>query len=230
MELRLAPSGAWSRFAFFEFAEIFPPSSALYTPMHTSEGSLSSEADDTDDPRSLDASCIAAARAGDRKALEQLVTVHQEEVRRLLWRFARTRADLEDLVQDTFLRMLRGLSTWTPQQPFRHWVLRIATNVGRDYFRRQAVRSRWTLSAASEEALKEVPEPFEPGADPAARAAANEAKEILEGLPPDDRALLTLQYLEGWPLGRIAEQFGWTLTATKLRAWRARGRLRKRMS
>jgi RNA polymerase sigma-70 factor (ECF subfamily) len=51
-------------------------------------------------------------------------------------------------------------------------------------------------------------------------------KTLLATLPPDDRAVLTLHHLEGWDLATIAEQFGWTVTATKLRAWRARARLR----
>ncbi len=55
-------------------------------------------------------------------------------------------------------------------------------------------------------------------------------KAVLERLPADDRALLTLHYLEGWGLPQIAAQFGWTHTATKLRAWRARNRLRNLLS
>jgi RNA polymerase sigma-70 factor (ECF subfamily) len=49
---------------------------------------------------------------------------------------------------------------------------------------------------------------------------------MLAQLSPDDRTLLTLHHLEGWGLAQIASQFGWTLTATKLRAWRARRQLR----
>ncbi len=150
---------------------------------------------------------------------------HHPAVARLLWRFARDRNDLEDLVQDTFLRMVRSIPAWQPQQPFAHWLLRIATNVGRDYFRRQSVRRRWMVDHAS---LTDDPafEPASADADPAARAAANEVKSLLAQLPPDDRTLLTLHHLEGWGLAQIAQQFGWTLTATKLRAWRARNRLR----
>ena len=62
--------------------------------------------------------------------------------------------------------------------------------------------------------------------DPAARAAANEVNHMLAQLPPDDRTLLTLPHLEGWGLAQMASQFGCTLTATKLRAWRARRQLR----
>lgn len=166
------------------------------------------------------------ARDGDRSAAQELVTRHHEAVSRLLWRFARTRADLEDLVQDSFLRMVRGLPEWTPQQPFKHWLLRIATNTGRDYFRRQKVRRRWLSEPESSDGESSFPEPLDPGADPSARAAANEVKLLLSHLSPDERTLLTLHYLEGWKLSQVAEQLGWTLMATKLRAWRARRRLR----
>jgi RNA polymerase sigma-70 factor (ECF subfamily) len=176
-----------------------------------------------------DIDCVRRAQAGDRAALEGLVVRHQAAVARLLWRFVRTRADLDDLVQDTFVRMTRGLSSWEADSPFAHWLLRIAANTGRDYCRRQAVRRRWmaepraTSGEAGDVATLDA---VDPAGDPAARAAANEVKDFLSQLPADDRALLTLQYLEGWNLKQIADQFGWTMTATKLRVWRARNRLR----
>ncbi len=158
--------------------------------------------------------------------MEILVGRHQAAVARLLWRFVRTKADLDDLVQETFLRMVRGLPGWRAQQPFSHWLLRIATNTGRDYFRRQSVRRRWMVEPNATESDAPAPEAIDPAGDPAARAAANEVKALLAQLSPDERTLLTLHHLEGWGLAQIAAQFGWTLTATKLRAWRARGRLR----
>lgn len=174
-----------------------------------------------------DAALVARAREGERVALDRLVGRHQAAVAALLWRFARTRADLDDLVQETFLRVVRGLPTWRDEQPFAHWVLRIASNVGRDYFRRQAVRRRWLAEPRrTEDAVAPEPEAIDPAADPAARAAANEVKTMLAQLPPDERTLLTLHHLEGWSMAQVAAQFGWTVTATKLRAWRARRRLR----
>jgi RNA polymerase sigma-70 factor (ECF subfamily) len=158
--------------------------------------------------------------------MEILVWRHQDAVARLLWRFVRSKPDLDDLVQETFLRMVRGLPGWSARQPFSHWLLRIATNTGRDYFRRQSVRRRWMVEPAAGESDAPAPEAVDPSGDPAARAAANEVKALLAHLSPDERTLLTLHHLEGWGLGQIAAQFGWTLTATKLRAWRARGRLR----
>ena len=174
----------------------------------------------------LDAECAARAKQGDRAATEILVERHQAAVARLLWRFVRSQADLDDLVQDTFLRMVRGLPNWRGDQPFLHWLLRIATNTGRDYFRRQSVRSRWMVEPTASPTDTPQPEAIDPAADPAARAAASEVKSLLAQLSPDERTLLTLHHLEGWGLAQIAAQFGWTLTATKLRAWRARRRLR----
>jgi RNA polymerase sigma-70 factor, ECF subfamily len=174
----------------------------------------------------LDAADAERACRGDRGAMEALVVRHQEAVARLLWRFVRTQSDLDDLVQETFLRMVRGLPAWKAQQPFSHWLLRIATNTGRDYFRRQTVRRRWMVEPSVSESDAPAIEAIERSADPAARAAANEIKALLAQLAPDDRALLTLHYLEGWGLAQIASQFGWTVTATKLRAWRARRQLR----
>lgn len=173
-----------------------------------------------------DAELAQRARDGDRAAMATLVERHQAAIARLLWRFVKSRPDLDDLVQDTFLRMVRGLPKWRGDQPFVHWLMRIATNTGRDYFRRQTVRRRWTVEPSGENEDTVQPEAIDPGGDPAARSAANEVKTLLAQLPPDERALLTLHHLEGWSLAHIAGQFGWTVTATKLRAWRARRRLK----
>jgi len=175
-----------------------------------------------------DTALVRRAQRGDRLAMDTLVLRYQPDVARLLWRFARNRTDLEDLVQETFLRIVRGLHGWRADRPFSHWVNRVAANTGRDFCRRQNVRRRWLAETRppGDDGEAPLPEAVDPGGDPAARAAADEVKALLAGLPPDDRALLTLHHLEGWDLAHIARQFGWTVTATKLRAWRARNRLR----
>lgn len=177
-----------------------------------------------------DVTIAERARDGDREAMAVLVRRHSPAVTRLLWKFVRTQSDLEDLVQDTFVRMVKGLPRWRSEQPFSHWILRIAANTGRDYFRRRAVRRRWMVEPKAdtidEDDSSPAIEASDPQPDPAARAAANEIKELLERLPADDRALLTLHHLQGWGLAEIARHFGWTHAATKLRAWRARRRLR----
>ena len=165
------------------------------------------------------------AQAGERAALDQLVRLHHPEVARLLWRFTRRPADLDDLVQDVFLRVVRNLPQWRADRPFVHWLRRITVNTGRDYCRRESVRRRWT-SDPSPDADTPSPEAIEPSADPSARAASNEAKALLAQLSPDDCTLLTLHHLEGWDFADIGALLGWSRTVTKVRAFRARLRLR----
>ncbi len=171
---------------------------------------------------------VLRAQKGDRAALDAVVRRYHEDVARVLWRFARQRTDLDDLVQETFLRALRGLKQWRTDRPFIHWLRRIAANTGRDYYRRHAVRRRWQvdLPAGEDGEPPPLPEAIDPQPDPAARAATDEVKTLLSQLSPDDASVLTLHYLEGWGLQDIAAAYGWTHTATKLRAWRARARLR----
>lgn len=197
-------------------------------PDHEPSASSSASPADTGGPvaGAIDHETLTQAQGGDLRAMEILVEHHRDAIARLLWRFARTPADLDDLVQDTFVRMVRGLPAWRREQPFAHWLLRIATNVGRDYFRRHTVRRRWFADQPATDDANSTPDPVDPAPDPAARVAADEVKTLLAQLPPDERTLLTLHHLEGWPLADIAAQFGWTVTATKLRAWRARRQLR----
>jgi RNA polymerase sigma-70 factor (ECF subfamily) len=188
-------------------------------------------AEDSPNERSpeLDRDEALRAQRGDTAALDALVRRHHAGVARLLWKFARQTGELDDLVQETFLRVVKHLHTWRAEKPFEHWLMRIAANTGRDYCRRQSVRRRWRVDPPvprDGESAAPAPEAVDPGLDPSARAAADEIKEILATLPPDDCAVLTLHHLEGWDLATIARQFGWTVTATKLRAWRARARLR----
>lgn len=175
-------------------------------------------------PEPDDAALVRLAQAGDRGALDTLVRRHHAEVARLLWRFARRHADLEDLVQEVFLRVVRHLDQWRAEQPFDHWLRRITVNLGRDYCRRQSVRRRWQVDLPADDDTP-APEAVEPGADPAARSAAREIKDFLAQLPADDRTLLTLHYLEGWDFAQIGQHLGWSRPVTKLRAFRARRRL-----
>ncbi|HEY9248991.1 MAG TPA: sigma-70 family RNA polymerase sigma factor, partial [Rariglobus sp.] len=99
-------------------------------------------------PEPADELLVDRARQGDLHALDQLIRRHQPEVARLLWRFARRHADLDDLVQEVFLRVVRALPRWQPRQPFAHWLRRVTVNVGRDHCRRETVRLRWLAEPA----------------------------------------------------------------------------------
>jgi len=176
-----------------------------------------------DEPSDLD--LVQRHQKGDAHALETLLIRHQDDLQRILWRFSRQRADLEDLVQDVLVKVVRALPQWRNDRPFSHWLRRIAVNVGRDHYRHGAVVRRWVAERGPADERPE-PEAVEPAADPAARAAAAEVQGYLDQLPPDDRTLLTLHYFEGWDFDHIGELLGWSGPVTRVRAFRARRRLK----
>jgi RNA polymerase sigma-70 factor (ECF subfamily) len=94
---------------------------------------------------------VNLAKAGNLEAFDVLVLRHQSVVSALLFRFAGQRADLEDLVQETFIRAFRNLKSWQPDKPFSHWLKRIAVNVGRDYYRQNRSAAKRFTDSTSED-------------------------------------------------------------------------------
>ncbi len=166
---------------------------------------------------------VRRAQAGDIEAFDTLVTRHQSAMSALLFRFAPNRADLEDLVQETFVRAWRALAGWRAEKPFLHWLKRIAVRVGLDYCRSQR---RSPLARPVEMGAADPLEGLAAPDPASAPCAAAEVQAILAQLPPDDRALLTLIHLNEMPLAEVAEHFGWSRPNTKIRAFRARLRLK----
>ncbi|SRR6266446_7141793 len=167
---------------------------------------------------------VRQAQAGGLDAFDALVEKYQPAMTAMLYRFAPVRADLEDLVQETFVRAWRGLGQWRPEKPFLHWLKRIAANVGLEFCRRRERTPFSRLVEPDQHPLENLAADADAGEN--ARHAAEEAHFILAQLPREDRALLTLLHLEEMPLAEIAEHFGWSRANAKIKAFRARHRLR----
>jgi RNA polymerase sigma-70 factor (ECF subfamily) len=159
-------------------------------------------------------SLVAACRRGDESAFGALVRVHQRRVFRLCGRFFRHREDVEEVAQETFLLAWRKLGTYRAAAPFEHWLTRVCLNCCYQRLRRG--------KPAADELPAELPAPA--GPDPAARL---ELERLLRRLAPADRFVLLLLDGEGWSVEEIAERLGWTRVNVKVRAHRARKRLRR---
>jgi len=164
-----------------------------------------------------DGRLVAASLAGDPDAFAALVRQHQRRVFRLAGRFFRRPEDVEDAAQDTFVTAWRKLGTYKAKAPFENWLTRVCLNVCYERLRKQ----------------KPAEQPFQLGVDPAAPAAAPDAAlevaQLLKTLPPQDRFILLLLDGEGWSVAEIAERLGWTQVNVKVRAHRARKKLRERL-
>jgi RNA polymerase sigma-70 factor, ECF subfamily len=169
---------------------------------------------------------VNLAKAGDLQAFDALVVRHQGMISGLLFRFAGQRADLEDLVQETFIRAFKNLKRWQSYQPFSHWLKRIAINVGRDFYRRKRRASKWLMESIPED-IEELELPSVDSGKIDSAGFTQEAQWLLAKLKPDDRTLLTLHYLNGMRLREIAEHLGWSLSKTKVRSLRAKRKLQQ---
>lgn len=172
-----------------------------------------------------DADDIALTRQGDPDAYRRLIERHQGHVSKILWRFSRDRSVHEELVQDVFVEAYLSLNTFRAKAPFEHWLARIATRVGYRFWKEKARRkeaepfslAEWDSIESDEEVIESV----------AADQAAELLHRLLEQLPPRDRLVLMLRYLEGCDVAETARRTGWTRTMVKVQALRAREKLRK---
>lgn len=86
------------------------------------------------------ASCGHLRAATSMRLSSSLVMKHQAAITGLFFRFARETDNLEDVVQETFVRACRGLGGRKPERPFVHWLKRIAVRVGLEFCRKQPAR------------------------------------------------------------------------------------------
>ncbi|GHE13343.1 RNA polymerase sigma factor [Streptomyces alanosinicus] len=150
------------------------------------------------------ADVIAAARAGERRALEELSSRTLPLVYSVAARAHPYRDDVDDIVQETMMRILRGIGGLERPEAFRSWVITITVNEVRDHIRR---RGRRETTGAAFDAAEHQPDP---GADFTERVILNlrlsgQREETLRAtrwLDEDDRELLSLWWLE--TAGRLA--------------------------
>jgi RNA polymerase sigma-70 factor (ECF subfamily) len=188
-------------------------SGALLLQMQEREdrGGVDSLADENSDQALIDA-CMTH----DNNSFAKLVERYEAAVTGILWHFTRDRLVLEELVQDTFVEAYFSLRRFRKGAPFLPWLRTIATRVGYRKWRQR--RQDLTREAR----LAERPRPTLPRPSDTAEYVYR----VLELLDPKDRLVLTLQYFEGCSTKEIAERMGWTLATVKVRAFRARKKLR----
>lgn len=173
--------------------------------------SIDSGVPETEQP---EAHLVAASKSGDPQAFTELVRLHQRRVFRLSGRFFRRREDVEDVAQETFLAAWRRLDTYRARAPFEHWITRICLN---------CCYARLRKERPTERIEGELP------GRGASADAALELERLLARLPARDRFVLLLLDGEGWSVAEIARRVGWTRANVKVRAHRARQRLRREL-
>ena len=170
-------------------------------------------------------SLVAAARSGDRAALDELVRVTYAETYTLAYRLTGHDDDARDVVQEAYLRAYRGLRRFRGDAQFTTWLYRITANCAATLLAKRA-RTR-TEPLAEDEPLADVRPEHDPewrvtAADERARLAA-----ALSCLPWRLRQVVVLRDIYDLPHGSIATELGITEAAAKVRLHRARRKLRE---
>lgn len=148
-------------------------------------------------------------------------------LQRYLERMVGNRATADDLLQETLLRIARGLPDFEGRSSVKTWAFTIATRVATDYFRSPATRAQVIDIDQTEEIVdSEI--------DTEARIVIDEMnsciREVIDSLPEDFRAALVLHDLQGLTAAATAQACGCSLATAKIRIHRARARLKEALS
>ncbi len=146
-----------------------------------------------------------------------------DPLRRYLERLAGDPSTAEDILQETLLKINRGLPGFEGRSSVKTWAFSIATRVATDHFRRPAPRARIVD-------FNEAVEPETPDGEIEDQLVVDEmstcVRGVIESLPGDYRTALVLHYLEGLTAAQVADIAGCSLATAKIRIHRARRRLK----
>ena len=176
-----------------------------------------------------EAELIAAVLKGDAASFEPLVAKYSPRVFATARRYARRESEVEDIVQEVWLKAFQKLAGFRGEAPFEHWLMRLAVRTCYDFLRSHQRNRETTFSELSEpetdwlERFVSDPETASESAD-AARLLIDR---LLEQLSPPARLIITVLEIEDRSVKEIAELTGWSVPLVKVRAFRARAEMRK---
>jgi RNA polymerase sigma-70 factor (ECF subfamily) len=167
----------------------------------------------------VSAELLAACRRGDRRAFEELVEITHRRVYSLAFRLTGDRTEAEDVSQEAYLRMFRGLAGFREEAQFETWMHRIVTNCAISMRKR---RGRFGDLLAEEPEDVPVPDSTAP-----ALVERDSLSRALAMLPEGQRIAVLLKDVYGLSCKEIGEELGVGEGAVKVRLHRARKRLRE---
>lgn len=179
-----------------------------------------------------DEELVRLAQAGNARAFEALVVKYQRRIARHVARYIKRASDVEDVVQDAFIRAYRGLATFRGDSAFYSWLYRIATNTALTFLGKQ--REEITLG---DDAPEERADAFDPGISDGenpertliAKQIAEAVQRALAKLQPQLAEPLMLYEVEGKSYGEIAAMLAIPIGTVRIRIFRAREFIARRL-
>ena len=176
-----------------------------------------------------EAELIAAVLRGDAASFEPLIAKFSPRVFATARRYARRDSEVEDIVQEVWLKAYQKLGSFRGEAPFEHWLMRLTVRTCYDFLRRHQRNRESAFTDLSEPETDWLdrhttgPETAGENAD----AARQLVERVLTKLSPQARLVITLLEIEDRSVKEIAELTGWSVPLVKVRAFRARAEMRK---
>jgi RNA polymerase sigma-70 factor (ECF subfamily) len=184
--------------------------------------------------REIDRQLVERAQRGDKRAFELLVEKYQRKLARLLSRFIRDPAEVEDVTQEAFIKAYRALPAFRGDSAFYTWLYRIGINTAKNYLMAMGRRAPTSTEVEAEEA-----EGFEEGEQlrdintPESVLLSNEIAETvnstIEQLPEELRTAIQLREIEGMSYEDIAQVMNYPIGTVRSRIFRAREAIAERL-
>lgn len=177
-----------------------------------------------------DAQLVETVLAGDQSAFENLFDRHKRLVASIAYRYLRRPEQVEEAVQVAFAKTFVELKRFRGEHDlsFPSWIAKITRNACLDILRNQ---KRKPEDLADDIVGLELMQVENVGHRSSEDSVVDRdlAAKLLSHVAADDRALLRMLYAEEMSIADAAVQLGWSISKTKVRAWRARHSLRSVM-
>jgi len=177
--------------------------------------------------REVDQQLVARAQRGDKRAFELLVMKYQRKLGRLLSRWVRDPAEVEDVTQEAFIKAYRALPSFRGDSAFYTWLYRIAINTAKNYLVALGRRAPTSTTFDNEEAesfedADQLRDNSTPESELEGKQIAAVVNKAMDALPEDLRTAITLREIEGLSYDEIANVMNCPIGTVRSRIFRAR--------
>jgi len=177
--------------------------------------------------REVDQQLVERAQRGDKRAFELLVLKYQRKLGRLLSRFVRDAAEVEDVTQEAFIKAYRALPSFRGDSAFYTWLYRIGINTAKNYLVALGRRAPTTTGFDNEEAegfedADQLRDSNTPESELEGKEIAATVNRAMDALPQDLRTAITLREIEGLSYEEIANVMNCPVGTVRSRIFRAR--------
>ena len=184
--------------------------------------------------RELDRQLVERAQRGDKHAFGLLVSKYQRKLSRLLSRFVKDQAEVEDVVQEAFVKAYRALPSFRGDSAFYTWLYRIGINTAKNYLVAMGRRAPTVTEFDSEEAEEfdggdQLRDINTPESLLMTKQIANTVNEAMRQLPEELRAAIQLREIEGLSYEEIAAAMDCPIGTVRSRIFRAREAIAERL-